>query len=845
MNMVTEKLPISVLYVEDDAAIRLLTKMLLEKKVEKVYLAQDGSEGLELFSAHKPDLVVSDVAMPVMDGMEMARRIKSANPNMPIILTTAYDRTDFLLNAIELGIDQYILKPVKQEKLYALVEKVASTILAERRLAEQQRIIQETKEQLEVVLDAVPGVISWIGKDLRYLGLNGYIERLTGLPPSEYIGKEVGALTSEVPQENQSFRLAVAEFFKQSREVGEFEVTIAGKNGLRTYLVIARKYHHDEQAVFVGIDITERKSAEKAMRTMNEELERRVAERTAELLHAKEQAEAANQAKSGFLANMSHELRTPLNGIIGMTSLLTDSENMTEKQREYLRMVRVSADSLLYIINDILDISKIEAQKLEFEHIPVDIGLAVQEVISIFRPLIASKGLQFHSNISNELPPLIVGDSVRLKQILNNFIANAVKFTSEGHIALTVRVPEKSGGDVIIECEITDTGIGIADDKMDKLFKSFSQLDPSFTRKHGGTGLGLAIARQLAEMMNGSVWCRSTFGVGSTFGFRVRLPLPVEGVSYQSVAHSSRRESSAESFGNDANILPMSLKPMKILLAEDSPINQAVFQEMLSLQKWDVVIANNGREALDILDDANFAFDIVLMDVQMPEMDGLTATAAIRTHEQTTRKHLPIIGITAHASQHDADLCRRAGMDDVVTKPVDFEKLYDVIAHILHQKSVSATDSISDTDKAPAADNVVLLSIGQNANNTVLPQPEEGLWTERIPADLSKLLHAVNGKSDVVEKLVGYFLKNYTADQDAIKQAVESNTAATLHSSAHKLKSAVGNFGAETAMDLCTQLEKAGKNAMLHEAPALFAMLEDELALIDRYFRSGLWKNHV
>lgn len=811
------KLPITVLYVEDDAAIRLLTKMLLEKRVEKVLLAQDGSEGLEFFRQHKPDIVVSDVAMPIMDGMEMARLIKSEYPAVPIILTTAYDRTDFLLNAIELGIDHYILKPVKQDKLYTVIDKVANNILASRQLAEQQRIIQETKEQLEVVLDAVPGVISWIGNDFRYKGLNRYIERLTGEPPSEYIGREVGSYRSDGTFANPEFRHAVESFFADNAEEIEFEVPVAVKDGQRIYLIIGRKYHNAEQAVFVGIDITDRKAGEEAMRTVNEELERRVADRTVELLRAKELAETANQAKSSFLANMSHELRTPLNGIIGMASLLANGENLSPKQQEYIRMMRVSADSLLYIINDILDISKIEAQKLDFEHVPMNIRTALEETISLFKTQAEQKGLSFDSAIDEHLPPLVIGDSVRFKQILSNFLANAVKFTNEGSIQLDVRIPERSGGDVIIECEVTDTGIGIAEDKMEKLFKSFSQIDPSFTRKYGGTGLGLAIARQLAELMNGKVWCRSILGAGSTFGFSVRLPIPAEGTS---VIHDTSPTTMQEITPLTKNT---SLKRLRVLLAEDSPINQAVFQEMLSLQAWDVTLVNNGQEALDNLEDTNFGVDIVLMDVQMPVMDGLTATAAIRSHEQTTGKHLPIIGITAHASQHDADLCRKVGMDAVVTKPIDFPKLFDTIRQLLQNDRPNSAGQSKNKEYDEANSDVVI-------------------WNGREPADLSRLMQAVNGKTEVVEKLVLYFLNNYQTDVEAIRFALTNSSAVNVQNAAHKLKSAVGNFGAEVAMDLCGQLEKLSKNGMLQEIQPVLSMLEEELSLIDRYFRSNAWK---
>jgi signal transduction histidine kinase/CheY-like chemotaxis protein len=813
----TKRLPITVLYVEDDPAIRLLVKLILDKNVEKVHVAQNGEEGLNMYKSLCPDVVISDVAMPIMDGMKMAREIKVLNPKAIVIITTAHDRTDFLLDAIEVGIDQYLVKPVQQVKLIAALERCTQTVLLERQVSEQNAMIRSIKEQLEAVLNAVPSMISWIGNDLRYRGVNQAMADSFGLTASECVGKEVGYMNFA----SNDFPTFVQEFFHSPVRYEQRELVMSGQDDYalrpRTFLIIAQKYQDGSEAVFVGVDITERKQLEVRLKSINEELEQRVAERTTELLQAKDLAEAASRAKSTFLANMSHELRTPLNGIIGLTSLMVAAENLTPKQVEYMQMTKISADTLLHIINDILDISKIEAEKLELEWVPIDVKRVMQETIQFFLPTAHNKHLSLTWYLDEHIPERLMGDAVRLKQILTNFLGNALKFTHKGSVSVDLTVQETTAKDVVLECSVTDTGIGIAADKQERLFQSFSQADASFTRKYGGTGLGLSIAKQLAEMMQGGVRFVSEEGRGSTFTFWVRLPL-VEAVL-------------AEQLGA-TNVTPIPAipldKPLHILLAEDSQINQMVVVETFHAHQWNIVIANNGEEAVQAFRKAaqsNNPFDVVLMDVQMPKMDGLAATTIIRSQERTG--HTPIIGLTAHATQHDAEICFEAGMDEVVTKPIDFGKLYEAMATLLLPTAETPVQHSS-------AAAVAVPSTLPPARSTAPP-----------PADLNSLYQAVNYKMETMERLVTYFVDAYKTDVTLLQTAVEGSDAEGLNKAAHKLKSAVGNFGARRIFDLCHELEALGSTNSMATAPQLLAMLTAELHHLEQYFVSASWKQDL
>ena len=399
---------------------------------------------------------------------------------------------------------------------------------------------------------------------------------------------------------------------------------------------------------------------------------------------ARYDAEGASEAKSAFLANMSHEVRTPMNGVLGMLYLVLQGE-LAPAQRQYLVKADKSAKLLLGVLNDILDFSSIEANKLSLETAPLQLKMLFDDAIALVQHASRTSGVRINATIDTTIPEVLMGDELRISQVLNNLLANAVKFTPKGEVNASIALATLEGRVATVRIRVADTGIGMTEKQLNDLFQAFSQADVSSTRKYGGTGLGLAITRRLLDMMDGTIHVESEPDKGSVFTCTLPLLLPDPNV--HPLPDSSRHSASA-SFENKA-------AAPRVLLVEDNEINQMVVSDMLERKGYRIDVAGDGQEALDRLD-LN-AYDIVLMDVQMPVMDGLTATRLIRQNSRFAR--LPVIAMTAHAMEGDREKSLAAGMQAHVTKPIDPEKLFATLLFWLTAWSASSsTESLPNSD---------------------------------------------------------------------------------------------------------------------------------------------------
>lgn len=630
------KLPISVLIVDDEPSIVEQLALILSRRVEVFYKAFNGKEGYECYQREHPDLIISDIDMPVMNGIEFLKLVRSHDRHLPFILSTGLKSLDILIEAIEQGITAFLPKPLQIQGLITKIEEVAHTKALEIKAKTSALLLDQYKK---IVDDSVivsktntKGIITYVND--MFCSISGYTR-------DELIGQSHN-IVRDPSMDSSIFK----EIWKtiESKRIWHGIIHNRAKNGNRYTVKTTIAPILDDKGNIVEYI---------ALR-----------EDVTDLEQAKNEAKQSAKIKGDFLANMSHEIRTPMNGILGFTDLLARS-NLDEKQKRYLDIIKGSTHSLLGIINDILDFSKLESGKFELDFTPINPMVEFNKIAQLFSAKMEEKHILFDVEIDSKISECIFIDLLRIQQVISNLLNNASKFTPEnGHIEFYAKFIKSEGDKNRIRIGVIDNGIGITPQQQKKIFEAFSQADSATTRQFGGTGLGLSISSHLVSLMGGDLQVESKLGKGSHFFFELSV-----------------KKCIADKEGEVKDINNLSDEKVsfcgKVLIAEDNQVNQLLIKEYLQQYNIGAEIVENGKEALDRIN--NTVYDLIFMDINMPVMSGVEAVVSIKEKKIST----PIIALTANAMAGDKEKFLNYGFDDYLSKPIVPKQLEEILQRYL------------------------------------------------------------------------------------------------------------------------------------------------------------------
>lgn len=643
--------PINILLVDDKEENIIALEAILKRNDIKLFTTTSPNEALKIAWENHISIALLDVQMPEMDGFELVEMLKS-NPrtkDILIIFVTAISKeAKYAVKGFGAGAVDYLYKPLDP---YITSAKVDAFI----QLARTQQEIKQKNDQLQdyatVVRNSADIICSVNADSLRINTINPAVENILGYTAAEVLGKSI--VDFAIDSDQPAFRKKLGEIIKDNvpMSVAEFQFNTFSKSVIWTECRISYR----ARTIFMNIsDVSPQKSYQQ------------------QLIKSKEVAEYGKKVKETFLANMSHELRTPVNGIIGLTNLLYKTP-INDQQKNLLNMLETSSKSLLGVINDVLDLSKIEAGKFSIVRTPNNIREVINSVYGLLKYQADEKNIDFLLEVDNDVPQILLLDSLRLNQILMNLLSNAIKFTDRGYVKLTVSVLQKTDNTKVkLKFSVEDTGIGIPQARISRIFESFEQAEDDTANKYGGTGLGLAIVKRLVELKGGDLTVSSKVGEGSVFNFTNWFT-----ISQQIITEK-------EPVKNNIKLAPFI--NVRVLVAEDNMINQFMVTKMLKDWNIEFDVAENGYKAIEKLKEQDF--DLVLMDTHMPGLNGYQATRVIRMDLDEPKRSIPIISLSASAFEHEQVEAISAGMNDVLPKPFEAYELHNKIAKLLHGRAM-------------------------------------------------------------------------------------------------------------------------------------------------------------